>query len=170
LSKLVWFALAWIAIASFGAAPASADLAADARKLVGEGQGVYVEAEDGTVLVAQAADRAVHPASVSKIPTTLALLRQLGAEHRFETRFAAGGRVEDGVLHGDLLVQGSGDPYFVDENAALVLLALRDAGLARVAGDVTVRGPFLFNWETQGAATRLERALAGASRRRPGRP
>jgi D-alanyl-D-alanine carboxypeptidase/D-alanyl-D-alanine-endopeptidase (penicillin-binding protein 4) len=161
LSKLAWFALAWLVIASFGALPASGDLAADARKLVGEGQGVYVEAEDGTVLVAQAADRAVHPASVSKIPTTLALLQKLGAEHRFETRFAAGGRVADGVLHGDLLVQGSGDPYFVDENALLVLLALREAGLARVAGDVVARGPLLFNWETQGAAARLERALAG---------
>jgi D-alanyl-D-alanine carboxypeptidase/D-alanyl-D-alanine-endopeptidase (penicillin-binding protein 4) len=167
LSKLVWSSLVrsslvWIAmLAVIDALPAAADLAADARKLVGEGQGVYVEAEDGTVLVAQAADRAVHPASVSKIPTTLALLRKLGAEHRFETRFAAGGRVKDGVLHGDLLVQGSGDPYFVDENALLVLLALREAGLTRVAGDVVTRGPFLFNWETQGAAARLERALAG---------
>lgn len=164
MPKLVWTALAsliWIVAASFTALPASADLAADARKLVGEGQGVYVEAQDGTVLVAQAADRAVHPASVSKIPTTLALLEKLGAEYRFETRFAGGGRVKDGVLHGDLLVQGSGDPYFVDENAALVLLALRDAGLTRVGGDVVVGGPFLFNWETQGAAARLERALAG---------
>ena len=161
MPKLVWFALAWLLTASLTTLPAAADLAADARKLVGEGQGVYVEAEDGTVLVAQAAARAVHPASVSKIPTTLALLQKLGPEHRFETRFAAGGRVKDGGLHGDLLVQGSGDPYFVDENAVLVLLALREAGLTRVAGDVVTRGPFLFNWETQGAGARLERALAG---------
>lgn len=155
------FALAWIAVLS-GTTPAFADLAADARKLVGEGQGVYVETQDGTVLVAQAADRAVHPASVSKIPTTLALLQKLGAEHRFETRFAAGGDVADGLLRGNLLVEGSGDPYFVDENAVLVLLALREAGLTRVAGDLVARGPLLFNWETQGAAARLERALAGS--------
>ena len=48
-----------------------------ARRLLGADQGVYVEAADGTVLLAQSADRAVHPASVSKIPTTLALLRRL---------------------------------------------------------------------------------------------
>jgi D-alanyl-D-alanine carboxypeptidase len=70
---------------------AAADLAAQARALVGAEQGVYVEAEDGGVLVAQAAERAVHPASVSKVPTTLALLRKLGADHRFATRFAASG-------------------------------------------------------------------------------
>ncbi|HEX2486197.1 MAG TPA: D-alanyl-D-alanine carboxypeptidase, partial [Myxococcota bacterium] len=102
------------------AAPASAlarALAQDARALVGADQGVYVEAADGTVLVAQAASRAVHPASVSKVPTTLALLRALGPDHRFETRFSAAGPIADGVLQGNLLVEASGDPFFVDENA-----------------------------------------------------
>jgi D-alanyl-D-alanine carboxypeptidase/D-alanyl-D-alanine-endopeptidase (penicillin-binding protein 4) len=157
------FALAVLA-ASVVSAPlraAAADLAAQARMLVGADQGVYVEAADGSVLVAQAAERAVHPASVSMVPTTLALLRKLGADHRFATRFAASGPLQDGVLQGDLLVEGSGDPFFVDENALLVLMALRDQGVRRVAGDVAVRGPFLFNWESAGAAGRLQQALAG---------
>jgi len=140
-----------------------ADLADDARRLVGADQGVYVEAEDGTVLAAQAAEKAVHPASVSKVPTTLALLRTLGADHRFETRFSAGGALAGGVVDGDLVVEGSGDPFFVDENALLVAHALREAGVRRVAGDVVVRGPLLFDWETAGAAGRLERALAGGT-------
>ena len=140
---------------------AAADLAAQARALVGAEQGVYVEAEDGSVLVAQAAERAVHPASVSKVPTTLALLRKLGADHRFATRFAASGPLQDGVLQGDLVVEGSGDPFFVDENALLVLIALHDQGVRRVAGEIAVRGRFLFNWESAGAAGRLQRALAG---------
>lgn len=139
----------------------AADLAAQARTLVGADQGVYVETEDGTVLVAQAAERAVHPASVSKVPTTLALLRKLGADYRFPTRFAGSGPLRDGALQGDLVVEGSGDPFFVDENALLVLLALRGIGLQRVAGDVAVRGPLLFNWTTPGAAGRLEQTLAG---------
>jgi D-alanyl-D-alanine carboxypeptidase/D-alanyl-D-alanine-endopeptidase (penicillin-binding protein 4) len=143
------------------AMPAAADLGDDARTLVGADQGVHVEEEDGTVLVSQAADRAVHPASVSKVPTTLALLRVLGPDHRIATRFVAGGPVRDGVLHGDLVVEAGGDPYLVDENALLVLLALREAGVERVAGDLVARGPLLFNWETEGAAARLEGALAG---------
>src|SRR5581483_3391304 len=51
-------------------------LAAEARSILGADQGVYVEGADGTVLLAQAAAKAVHPASVSKVPTTLALLRK----------------------------------------------------------------------------------------------
>ena len=137
------------------------ELAGRARQLVGPDQGVYVETADGTVLVAQAAARAVHPASVSKVPTTLALLRTLGPEHRFETRFGAAGSLEGGVLQGDLVVEGAGDPFLVDENALVVLLALRGLGLRRVAGDLVVRGPFLFDWKREGAAARLRAALEG---------
>lgn len=145
------------------APPASraADLAERARTLVGAGQGVYVEAEDGSVLVAQQAARPVHPASVSKLPTTLALLRALGPEHRFETRFAAGGALRDGRIDGPLVVTGSGDPFFVDENALLVTLALREAGVREVAGGLAVDGPLLFNWEREAAGARLRRALEG---------
>lgn len=148
---------------ALAAAPAvrAADLAAAARDLVGAGQGVRVEAEDGSVLVSQAAERAVHPASVSKVPTTLALLRKLGPGHRFETRFAGAGPLREGVLTGDLVVEADGDPFFVDENVLLVLLALREAGLARVSGGVALRGPLLFDWTDVGTGARLRRALAG---------
>ena len=92
-----------------GAAAASSGelrgLAAAARSILGADQGVYIEAADGTVLLAQAAATAVQPASVSKVPTTLALLRKLGPEHRFVTSFAANGPIRDGTLDGDLLVE-----------------------------------------------------------------
>jgi D-alanyl-D-alanine carboxypeptidase/D-alanyl-D-alanine-endopeptidase (penicillin-binding protein 4) len=152
-----------IPAALLAAPPAAraADLAERARTLVGADQGVYVESEDGRVLVAQAEARAVHPASVSKIPTTLALLRALGPEHRFETRFAAGGELRDGRIDGPLLVAASGDPFFVDENALLVARALREAGVREVAGGLAVQGTLLFNWEDEAAAARLRRALEG---------
>jgi D-alanyl-D-alanine carboxypeptidase/D-alanyl-D-alanine-endopeptidase (penicillin-binding protein 4) len=154
--------LALLSALLLAAPPArSADLAERARTLVGADQGVYVEAEDGTVLVAQQEARAVHPASVSKVPTTLALLRALGPEHRFETRFAAGGALRDGRIDGPLLVTAAGDPFFVDENALLVAQALREAGVREVAGGLAVQGTLLFNWETEAAGPRLRRALEG---------
>ena len=124
-----------IATASAAAAGAGGqpDLAAFARSILGSGQGVYVEAADGTVLLAQAADTPVHPASVSKVPTTLALLRRFGPEHRFDTTFAVDGPIRDGTLAGDLIVEGGGDPYFVDENALLVIERLRALGSRRAA-------------------------------------
>jgi len=88
-----------------------------AQRLVGTDQGVFARAEDGTVLVAVEADRPVHPASVSKIPTTLALLRRLGPEHRFETRVLGTGPVHDGTLDGDLISRQG--PRIVDGAAAV---------------------------------------------------
>jgi serine-type D-Ala-D-Ala carboxypeptidase/endopeptidase (penicillin-binding protein 4) len=139
----------------------SQPLAAQAQSILGAGQGVYVEASDGTVLLAQAASQPVHPASVSKVPTTLALLRKLGPEYRFITTFATTGRVSDGTLHGDLLVQGGGDPAFVDENALLVVDRLRELGIARVAGDLRLRGKLTFDWQDDTDGARLRRALGG---------
>lgn len=144
-----------------GAPACAADLAAEARRLVGAGQGVQVETADGRVLVSEAGARAVHPASVSKLPTTLALLRELGPEHRFETRFVAGGPILAGTIEGPLVVRADGDPYFVDENALLVVEALRGLGLREVRGDLAVEGQLLFNWKADSLAPRLRRALEG---------
>jgi D-alanyl-D-alanine carboxypeptidase/D-alanyl-D-alanine-endopeptidase (penicillin-binding protein 4) len=159
------FGLATLAqrAAALDIAPGAAvpDLAGIARATLGADQGVYVESADGRVLLEQVASRAVHPASISKIPTTLALLRRLGPEHRFVTTFAAHGEVRDGALRGDLVVEAGGDPYFVDENALLVLLRLRELGIERVDGALRVRGPLTFNWQPTAIEPRLRQALGG---------
>jgi serine-type D-Ala-D-Ala carboxypeptidase/endopeptidase (penicillin-binding protein 4) len=136
-------------------------LAAAARSILGAGQGVYVEATDGTVLVAQAASTPVHPASVSKVPTTLALLRKFGPEHRFETTFATRGRILDGTLYGDLLVHSDGDPSLVDENALLVAQQLRESGVKRIAGQLKVQGTLTFDWHEDPDGALLRQALSG---------
>ena len=136
-------------------------LAPLARSILGADQGAYVEAADGSVLLAQAANIPVHPASVSKVPTTLALLRKLGPDYRFVTTFAASGPVHDGTIAGDLVVDGGGDPYFVDENALLVAQALNELGVNRVAGVLRARGALLFDWESNDAAAQLQQALSG---------
>lgn len=132
-----------------------------ARSILGTDQGVYVEAADGTILLAQAADLPVHPASVSKVPTSLALLRKLGPDYRFVTMFSPGGPLRDGTLEGDLLVDGGGDPYFVDENALLVARRLNDVGVRRIGGKVRARGAFIFDWQTDDAGELLQQALSG---------
>lgn len=132
-----------------------------ARAMLGATQGIYVEEADGSVLLAQAAGRPVHPASVSKVPTTLALLRKFGPDHRFVTTFAASGAVHDGTLDGDLLVESGGDPYFVDENALLVVERLHEAGVWRVAGGLRIRGALTFDWQIDADGERLRNAMSG---------
>ena len=50
------------------------------------------------------------PASVTKAITALYALDTLGKDFRFNTTLATAGRVKDGVLTGDLILQGDGDP------------------------------------------------------------
>ncbi len=139
------------------------DLDAAAASILGRNQGVYVEAADGTVLVSRAAERAVHPASVSKVATTLALLRRFGPEHRFVTTFSARGCVLEGTLHGKLVVETDGDPSLVDEDALLVAEQLKRLGIRRIAGGLDIAGPLTFDWLSDASGTGLRRALSGAT-------
>ena len=153
------------AAASSAAASTTTDehrsLARLARSMLGAGQGVYIETADGTVLLSQAADLPVHPASVSKVPTTLALLRKLGPDHRFTTTFLAAGRLYDDTLDGDLVVASDGDPYFVDENALLVTARLNQLGLHHVTGSLHARATLTFDWQPDERAVRLQQAMSG---------
>jgi D-alanyl-D-alanine carboxypeptidase/D-alanyl-D-alanine-endopeptidase (penicillin-binding protein 4) len=131
----------------------------------------HVEAPDGSVLDSEGADDPVNPASVVKVATSLRALERLGPDHRFETRFAGGGTLDPqtGILDGDLLVFGGGDPDFHVENAYLVAQALNRAGLREVRGKLLVDDRFWIGWEggsersTGGAA---QRATTMASRLR----
>jgi len=87
-------------------------------------------------------------ASVSKVPTTLALLRKLGPEYRFVTTFTSRGAVSGGTLRGDLLVESNGDPAFVDENALLVNGPLARVGYHPGSGDLRLRGRLTFDWQS----------------------
>lgn len=146
-----------VAVATAQAEPPLQALALQA----GTDQGVFVQAEDGTVLVSQNADTPVHPASVTKVATSLALLEKLGPDYRFETRLLAGGPTRDGVVQGDLIVQADRDPFLVYENAFLMLAHLRELGIHGVRGDLVVRGGLLFNWQPDPDGRRFRATLMG---------
>lgn len=157
-------------LASFTAYPVMAAdsdahvaLARAARQIVGADQGVYVEAADGHVLLAQSAARAVHPASVSKVPTTLALLRMLGPDYRFVTTFTLDGHLTGHRLDGQLLVQpgANPDPALVDEDALLVAQRLNGLGIDSIRGPLLVQGTLIFDWQNDPQGVRLAHALSG---------
>jgi D-alanyl-D-alanine carboxypeptidase/D-alanyl-D-alanine-endopeptidase (penicillin-binding protein 4) len=142
---------------------AGAALARAARQIVGADQGVYVEAADGHVLLAQAAARAVHPASVSKVPTTLALLRMLGPDYRFVTTFTVNGHLTGHRLDGQLLVQAGAnpDPALVDEEALLVAQRFNGLGIDSIRGPLLVQGALIFDWRSDPQGDQLAHALSG---------
>jgi D-alanyl-D-alanine carboxypeptidase/D-alanyl-D-alanine-endopeptidase (penicillin-binding protein 4) len=89
------------------------------------------------------ADQAMNPASVMKLLTTYAALDLLGPAHTWTTTAYAARPPRDGVLDGDLHLQGSGDPKLTFEQFWLLLRQLRDHGVREIRGDLILdRGAF----------------------------
>lgn len=90
------------------------------------------------------ADRLVMPASNQKLVTASVALAQLGADYRWRTTFIRTGPIRRGVLRGDIVVSGTGDPSVssaMRRNDPLsafdpLVSALRDAGVTRIDGRV----------------------------------
>ena len=95
---------------------------------------VLADAKTGEILESTEADIPVPPASVTKSVTALYALDALGGAHRFVTRLFAAGLVEGGVLRGDLILAGGGDPTLSADHLAGLAADLAAAGVTRVEG------------------------------------
>ena len=82
--------------------------------------------------------RPMNPASVMKLVTTFAALELLGRDYRWKTEAYLGGPLNNGVLYGDLVLKGYGDPKITIEQWQAFMAALRAKGLDRVAGDLAL--------------------------------
>ncbi len=99
--------------------------------------GVYVhEIGAGHPFLAVNADVAMNPASVMKLVTTFAGLELLGPAYTWQTVIYAHGKLVSGVLHGDLVIKGYGDPKLDLENFWSLVYRLRQTGLYKITGDL----------------------------------
>jgi D-alanyl-D-alanine carboxypeptidase/D-alanyl-D-alanine-endopeptidase (penicillin-binding protein 4) len=86
-------------------------------------------------LVALNADTPMLPASTMKLVTTYAGLSMLGPNYRWRTSAYADGQVDkSGVLHGNLYIQGTGDPKLVPEELIDLVDKIRQAGITGIDG------------------------------------
>jgi len=96
-----------------------------------------VNVHTGEEVFAQNADLALVPASVMKVLTTAVALRELGSGYKFATYISTDGTIDgEGVLHGDLYLQGFGDPTLVTEDLWRLVFDLWLAGVRKIDGDV----------------------------------
>ena len=73
-----------------------------------------------------------------KVLTTFAALDLLGPSYVWHTRALLQGELADGVLDGDLVLQGGGDPYLTLERWWSFAGRLRSAGLRAIKGDIVI--------------------------------
>lgn len=106
----------------------------------------------GEELYAYNGDQLQIIASNTKLVTTAAVLDALGPGYFFETPLLARGRIENGILYGDLAVVGGGDPTISERWTGDAYApfrrwarALHERGIQRVEGDL-----FLFHGRFHG--------------------
>ncbi|HET7230951.1 MAG TPA: D-alanyl-D-alanine carboxypeptidase/D-alanyl-D-alanine-endopeptidase [Longimicrobium sp.] len=147
------------------AAAAGGPLQAQAQAMVGNAEGWSVMAwsvDKQQTLFSINGDQVRTPASNNKVYSTIWALEMLGPEYRFPTDLLATGPIQGGVVRGDLVLRGSGDPAFGypsydrDPMKSLRIMAeaLKRKGVTQVqggiVGDATIddgahHGP---NWPT----------------------
>lgn len=108
--------------------------------------GFYVvEDKTGKVVVNEHGEIGLAPASCQKLFTSAAALELLGTDYIYKTLLGISGNIEKGVLNGDLVITGSGDPSLgswrwtgTGDSAVMkeFLKALQENGIGSVKGNL----------------------------------
>lgn len=120
-------------------------LAATLQKLATEAWKADIDAgimitdlDTGETLFEHNPDRAYNPASVTKVLTTAAALDALGPGYKFQTHLSRAGKLENGILKGDLVVRGDGDPSLTLERMWRIASLVKVAGVSEITGDIVI--------------------------------
>ncbi|MFA6969929.1 MAG: D-alanyl-D-alanine carboxypeptidase/D-alanyl-D-alanine-endopeptidase [Gallionella sp.] len=93
-------------------------------------------------LISLNAQRAMNPASTMKLLTTYAGLEILGPAYRWKTETYLDGKLENGILYGNLVFKGYGDPKLTIEAFWLWLRELKQRRLREIRGDLVLDSSF----------------------------
>ena len=100
---------------------------------------IYVQAvESKTPILSHYASKSMNPASVMKLVTTNAALDVLTPSYRWKTEVYREGDLRDGVINGDLILKGYGDPSFKATDFWRMLMSLQQVGVKEIKGDLII--------------------------------
>ena len=129
--------------ADTGIIPPRVQLVMDGHNLPNNSVSFFVrEVGAANPLLAYNANQPMNPASAVKTITTLAALESLGPAFTWKTELYALGSVADGILQGDLLLKGGGDPFLVEEQLRSMLKALQRTGIEYITGNLVLDGSY----------------------------
>lgn len=78
----------------------------------------------------------MRPASTMKLVTAITALDKLGGSYQFKTQLKYTGKVEDGVLVGDVYCVGGMDPRFNNDDMKAFVSSLKDMGVDTIRGGI----------------------------------
>jgi D-alanyl-D-alanine carboxypeptidase/D-alanyl-D-alanine-endopeptidase (penicillin-binding protein 4) len=125
--------------AAYADLPAPVAQALKAGGIPKEAVAIYARRVDSNVpVLAEHAEQPMNPASVMKLVTTYAGLELLGPAYTWRTEFYAAKPPVAGVIDGDLILKGTGDPALTLEKFWSLVRALRLAGVKEIRGDLVL--------------------------------
>ena len=114
--------------------------------------GVSIMAGNGERLAGVSNEKMLVPASNMKLISTGAALYSLGPDYRYRTDLCHDGKIEDGVLHGNIYIVGNGDPTIGSKDSIATDVKvtfsqweklLKNAGIKRIEGHIIGDGRWL---------------------------
>ena len=143
IAALLMLACALAGTPAQGALPRPVIRAFSQAQVPMSGFGIVVQAADAErPLFAHQGDVPMNPASVMKLLTSFAALELLGTDYRWRTEAYLDGPLDRGVLRGNLVLKGYGDPKITIEQWQAFMAQLRTRGLDAVEGDLVLDRTF----------------------------
>lgn len=136
-----------------------------------QGTGIMIrDLQSDEILFQLNPDLPLVPASNMKLFTTVAALNILTPEYTFETKVYRSGDVSGGVIDGNLLLVGGGDPFLVPEQLWQLAQKVAATGIRKVSGDLIVDSSFFDSvpvpdpdWNRLGKSTWYSAPMCGLS-------
>lgn len=126
-------------VTTVAALPASVQAALQKAQLSPANVAIYTRAVGSTQpTIALNSDTPMNPASVMKIFTAFAALDAFGPAATWDTIARSDGELRDDGLHGNLYLQGSGDPLLDLKRLTVFFNRLHQLGIERIHGDIVL--------------------------------
>lgn len=126
----------WLTLAQ-AASPFNLQEALSKAQLPADSVAVVVQPVDGGApIISHNATKAMNPASVMKLVTSYAALEALTPAYRWKTEVYRNGPLNQGVLEGDLILKGYGDPALNITEFWRLLQQVQQQGIRQVKGNL----------------------------------
>lgn len=136
---LTIFMLVSLSFCAYAELPASVAAALKHAGIPQNSVAIYVQAVNApSPILTHNGGKSHNPASVMKLLTTYAALDLLTPAYRWKTEIYRDGYVTNGVLNGNLIIKGYGDPSFKSQEFWRLLMSLQQAGIREINGDLLI--------------------------------
>lgn len=116
------------------------------EKIKPENLSIFIrDVKSGVVTASLNASTPRVPASVAKIATAYAVLLEFGENFKWPTQVYYSGNLKSGVLHGDIIIKGYGDPTLKAADVKKFARKIAGFGIRKIVGNIVVDRSFFKN-------------------------